>query len=464
MGNPRIHREAIERLGDYFSGRLVSPESVEFDEVRSIFNGMIDSRPALVAQCASPEDVSAALGFATDNQLEVAVRAGGHSVAGMSTVGDGLVVDVRPLKGVEIDAERRVARVGAGATWGEFDARAQAHGLATTGGRVSTTGVAGFTLGGGSGWIERRCGLACDNLVSVDLVLANGQKVTASAAEHRDLFWALHGGGGNFGVATAFEFAIHPVGPTVLAGLLLWSSEAAPQVTRAYRDVAESAPENFGSGLVMLHGPPEDFIPPHLRGELLCAIAMCHDGPMADGDMLLSPLRALSPEVDLVSPMPYVDFQCMLDDPPGRRNYWGAEYLSALSDDAVSTFLGSAAQIRSSLAQSNLIPWGGAVARVTSADTPMTNRDAAWVFHPFAVWESADDDGDNIEWARNAIAGMRQFATGGVYLNFIGDEGADRVRAAYGDANYARLSEIKAEYDPDNVFHRNQNIKPATSL
>ena len=186
MGNPRIHREAIERLGDYFSGRLVSPESVEFDEVRSIFNGMIDSRPALVAQCTSPEDVSAALGFATDNQLEVAVRAGGHSVAGMSTVDDGLVVDVRPLKGVDIDAEERVARVGAGATWGEFDARAQAHGLATTGGRVSTTGVAGFTLGGGSGWIERRCGLACDNLVSVDLVLANCQKVRASAAEHRD--------------------------------------------------------------------------------------------------------------------------------------------------------------------------------------------------------------------------------------------------------------------------------------
>jgi FAD/FMN-containing dehydrogenase len=452
---------AVDRLAARFSGRLLTPGGSGYAEARELFNGMIATRPALIAQCADAEDVAAALAVARGAELEVAVRAGGHSVAGMSSVEAGVVIDVRPLKEVSIDVAGRVARVGAGVTWGEFDAAAQVYGLATTGGRVSTTGVAGFTLGGGSGWIERRYGLACDSLLSVDVVLADGELVTASPDLHPDLFWALHGGGGNFGVATSFEFNLHPVGPTVLAGLLLWPAAAGQVVAETYRQVAEGAPDRFGSGLVMLHAPPEDFVPAHLHGQLVCAIAVCYDGPIPEGDALIAPLRSLRPEADLVGPMSYTDFQCMLDDPPGRRNYWGADYLADLTNDAITVFLASAADIRSPLAQTNLIPWGGAVARVTDADTPMTNRDAAWVFHPFAVWEQADDDEANIVWARASIADMRQFATGGIYLNFIGNEGTDRVRAAYGDNNYQRLSAIKAHYDPDNVFHRNQNIKPA---
>jgi FAD/FMN-containing dehydrogenase len=451
----------VDHLATLVTGRLLTSMTAGYEAERVLHNGMIVTRPALIAQCADADDVTAVLAFAEQRRLDVAVRAGGHSVAGMSSVEGGVVIDVRPMKDISIDADRRIARVGGGVTWGEFDVAAQAHGLATTGGRVSTTGIAGFTLGGGSGWIERQCGLACDNLVSVDLVLADGRHITASRDEHPELFWALHGGGGNFGVATSFEFALHPVGPIVLAGLMMWPAAAAPDVARAYRALADSAPENLGSGLVMLHAPGEDFVPGHLQGQLVCAVGVCFNGPIDEGQEVIAPLRTLGPEIDLVGPMPYADFQCMLDDPPGLRNYWGADYLASLSDDAIGVFLESAADICSPLAQTNLIPWGGAVARVGPADTPMTNRDATWVFHPFAVWESEVDDDENIAWARQSISVMRQFTTGGIYLNFIGDEGNDRVRAAYGSENYDRLAAIKAEYDPANVFHRNQNIKPS---
>ncbi len=349
-------REAIDghpsfdQLAARFGERLLTPEATEFEEARAVFNGMIGWRPALIAQCATRQDVAAALAFADRARLEVAVRAGGHSVAGMSSVEDGIVLDVRPMNEISIDAAQRIARVGAGVTWGAFDRAAQTHGLATTGGRVSTTGVAGFTLGGGSGWLERRRGLACDNLISVDLVLASGEHVTASRDQQPDLFWALHGGGGNFGVATRFEFDLHPVGPTVLAGLMLWRSEAGPDVSRVYRHFAEHAPENLGSSLVMLYGPSEEFVPAHLRGRLVVAIAICYDGTISDGDALLAPLRELTPEADLVGPMQYADFQCMLDDPLGRRNYWGAEYFSELGDAALSAFLQSAGVMCSPLA------------------------------------------------------------------------------------------------------------------
>ncbi len=456
-----MSQAGIDQFAERFSGTALTRESPGYEDARTLFNAMIATRPAVIAQCATPDDVSAALAFARSSDLEIAVRAGGHSVAGMSSVEGGAVIDVRPMKEISVDPKQRRARVGAGVTWGEFDRAAQEHGLATTGGRVSTTGVAGFTLGGGSGWIERAHGLACDNLLSVDLVLANGDHVTASSKKHPELFWALHGGGGNFGVATSFEFRMHPVGPEVLAGLMVWPAAAGPDVAQAYRRVANDAPENLGSGLVNLTGPPEEFVPAHLQGQPACGLAILFNGPIAEGEALLAPLRALAPEVDLVGPMQYADFQCMIDDPPGMRNYWSADYLADLSDDAIAVFLKAGSAMRSPLAQNLMIPWGGAMARVSDADTPMSQRDAAWVFHPFAVWESAADDDANIAWARDSIADMRQFATGGTYLNFMGDEGADRVRAAYGDKNYARLAAIKAEYDPENLFHRNQNITPA---
>jgi len=451
---------AFDALAARFSGTLLAPGDANYEEARTVHNSMIDKQPALIAQCATPADVTAAIAFGCDARLEIAVRAGGHSVAGMSLSDGGTVIDVRPMKEIEIDPAARTARVGAGVTWGEFDRAAQEHGLATTGGRVSTTGVAGFTLGGGSGWIERKYGLACDNLRAVELVLANGDEVRASARENPELFWALHGGGGNFGVATTLEFDLHPVGPTVHAGLLLWPAASAPDVLHAYRDWAQAAPEELGSAVGFLTGPAEEFIPPHLQGQLLCAVIPCWFGPIESARDAVAPMRALGPEVDLVSDMPYADFQCMIDDPPGFRNYWSASYMRSLPDDAIATFLKASSDMRSPLCQNLMLPWGGAVARVSDTDTPMTQRNATWVYHPFAVWESPADDAANIAWARDAIADMDRFATDGIYLNFIGDEGPGRVKDAFGP-NYARLQAVKREYDPDNVFRLNQNITPA---
>ena len=440
---------------------LIGRDDSRFEETRSIFNRMIDKRPAVIARCASADDVIDALQLAARESYDVAVRAGGHSVAGMCLNEGGLVVDVRPMKQIEVDPAARQVRVGAGVTWGEFDRATQEHGLATTGGRVSTTGVAGLTLGGGSGWAERAFGLSCDNLVAVDLVTADGRKVTASEHEHPELFWALHGGGGNFGVATSFVFRLHPLGPLVTAGLLLWPGDAAPDVARAYRDYAFSAPDEFGSGLVFITGPPEDFVPAHLQGTTVLAIAAMWAGDAAEGVEAMAPLRALAPEVDLVGAMPYADFQCMLDDPPGKNNYWSADYHDTFPDDALDVFVKYGFERQSPFTQQILLPWGGAVARVSEEATPMTNRAVSWITHPFAVWEDDADNDKNIEWARSFRRDIARYANGGIYLNFIGDEGADRVRAAYGEAKYQRLSAIKGEWDPTNVFKGNQNIKPA---
>jgi FAD/FMN-containing dehydrogenase len=440
----------------------VTSQDARYDDERALFNGMIDKRPAVIAKCGSPADVVEALELATDEAYEIAVRAGGHSVAGMSSTDGGIVIDVRPMDGIEIDDAAMTARVGSGVTWGAFDRAAQEHGLATTGGRVSTTGVAGFTLGGGSGWLERRFGLACDSLLSVDLVTADGKRVTASESENPELFWGLHGGGGNFGVATSFTFRVHRVGPEVLAGLMIWPGDAGFDVGRAYRDLAYDAPDELGTGMVVLTGPPEEFVPAHLQGTTVVAVAVLWTGSAADGEAVIAPLRELRPEVDLVGPMPYADFQCMLDDPPGLRNYWTADYHDAFPDDALDVFIKYGFDRPSPVSQQILVPWGGAVARVGEDATPLANRTVRWLSHPFAVWEGEDGDAANIEWARGFRRDIAAYATGGVYLNFIGQEGQDRIRAAYGDAKYDRLAQLKAQWDPDNRFRGNQNIEPAT--
>jgi FAD/FMN-containing dehydrogenase len=439
---------------------LIRSGDATYDEARSVFNAMIDKRPAVIAQCGTAADVVQALEHAREHRYDIAVRAGGHSVAGMSVNDGGLVVDVRPMKDISVDVGARRVRVGAGVTWGEFDRATQEHGLATTGGRVSTTGVAGLTLGGGSGWLERKYGLTCDNLVSVDLVTADGREVTASETENAELFWALHGGGGNFGVATAFEFQLHPVGPIVYAGLMVWPGDAGREVSRLYRDVAYDAPDELGSGLVFLTGPPEEFIPEHLQGTTLVAIAMLWAGQVDDGEQAAKPFRELQPEVDLVGPMPYAELQCMLDDPPGLHNYWSADYHQEFPDDALDVFMKYGYERKSPNTQQLLMPWGGAVARVGEDDTPMTQRSVRWITHPFAMWENPADTEANIAWARAFRRDIAHYATGGIYLNFIGDEGEDRVRAAFGDEKYGRLAAIKAEWDPGNVFRGNQNIKP----
>lgn len=436
------------------------PGDPEYDERRALFNAMIDKRPRLIAGCETPSDVVDALDRARRDGLQVAVRAGGHSVAGMSTNDDGLVVDVRPMKQIEIDPVARRARVGAGVTWGELDPATQAHGLATTGGRVSTTGVAGFTLGGGSGWLERSHGLACDNLAAVELVTADGREVRADAEHQPELFWALHGGGGNFGVATVLEFELHPVGPDVQAGLMAWPLDAGADIARAYRQWAEAAPDALGSGLVVITAPPEEFVPPHLQGTKIVAVAGMWCGSVDDGADYFAGIRELEPVVDLVAPRPYAEFQRMIDDPPGNRHYWSADYHAALPDEALDVFLDGAASAPSPLTQQLALPWGGALARIPEDSTPLSRGDTAWLTHPFAVWEDAADDRVNIEWVRQFRRDIAPYTNGGVYLNFIGAEGDDRIRDAYGEEKLSRLVQVKTEYDPANVFRGNQNIRP----
>lgn len=440
---------------------LIRSGDAGYDEARTVYNAMIDRRPAVIARCATPKDVVDALELARTEGYAVAVRSGGHSVAGVSVNDGGLVVDVRPMKEATVDPGGRRIRVGGGVTWGELDRATQEHGLATAGGRVSTTGVSGLTLGGGSGWLERMYGLTCDSLISVDLVTADGDEVTASETENPDLFWALHGGGGNFGVATAFEFRLHPLGPEVLAGLMAWPADAAPEVCRRFRDVAYDAPDELGSGLVFLTGPPEPFIPEHLQGQMLVAIAGMWAGVVADGQEAVAPFRDLSPEVDLMGPMPYAAFQCMIDDPPGMFNYWTADYHDDLPDDALDVFIRYGLERPSPRTQQLMLPWGGAIARVAEDATPLTHRDVRWITHPFAVWEDPADTEASIAWARGFRRDIAVHASGGVYLNFIGEEGEDRVRAAFGEEKYRRLAAIKGEWDPGNVFQGNQNIKPS---
>ncbi|MEU0881837.1 FAD-binding oxidoreductase [Lentzea sp. NPDC005914] len=449
----------MDSLRAAFSGTLLTPHDHAYEDARAVFNSAIDTRPAVIAQCDNTADVREALAYAQRAGMPVAVRSGGHSVAGASLVQDGLVLDMRRMNAVSISPDARSAVVGGGATWAAFDQAVQPLGVATTGGRVSTTGVAGLTLGGGSGWLERKYGLACDDLLAVDLVLADGRTVTASETEHPDLFWALHGGGGNFGVATSFTFRLHPL-PEFSFALMLWPAGEGEAPIRAYREFAESAPEEIGGGALFLTGPPEEFVPAELVGKLCCGILVTYMGKADDLPALIAPLTALNPRTAVVTDIPYAVFQSMLDAPSGFRNYWSGEYLRSLPDEAVHAFCAASARmITPSPSQQGMIPWGGAVAR-NAADWPMANRDTPWVAHPLGLWADPADDHRARDWARHVKDVLAPWTTGAVYLNFIGDEGADRVIAGYGRQNYDRLAGIKAEYDPGNVFNLWHNIVP----
>jgi FAD/FMN-containing dehydrogenase len=441
---------------------LFEPGEPEYAEACTLFNSMIERRPALVARCSSPEAVAAALALGRERELAIAVRAGGHSVAGLSLIDDGLVIDVRGMDEIEISPKQRVARVGAGATWSQLDRATQPHGLATTGGRVSSTGVAGLTLGGGSGWLERKHGLACDNLLAVELVTAAGEQVRASEDENPELFWALRGGGGNFGVATAFEFRLHPIEAEVYAGLALWPAARGRELLALYRDIMRDAPEGLSLAFVYLTAPAEDDIPEHLHGRQAVAIAGMYAGPVAEGEEHMRAVREFGPpEADFFGPMPYADFQCMIDDPPGYRNYWTAEHLTDMPDAAIEAIARRSEQLPAGPAQLFIVSWGGAVRRVSQDASPLSGRDATFVVHPFALWEDAADDEEMIAWARAFRGDLSDFATGAVYLNFIGDEGAARVKAGYGPSSYERLARVKAAWDPESVFRGSGYVAPA---
>jgi len=460
MASPSKAGAALTALREDLTGDVLAPGDPGYDDTRAVFNAMIDRRPAVIAQCANEADVARSVRFARDLDLPIAIRGGGHSVAGMAVNDGGLVIDLRRMNEVTVYRAAQSVRVQGGALMSHLDRATQPYALATTGGRVSTTGVAGFVLGGGSGWLDRTHGLAVDNLIGVDLVTADGTAVHASADQNPELFWALHGGGGNFGVATSLTLRLHEL-PAFSMALLLYLPEFAREVTRTYREVIEAGPDEASGAIIHLTGPPEEFVPPHLVGQLLCCALLTYAGAEADMRKLAEPLLALPHEAAIVTAIPYADLQCMLDDPPGMRNYWSAEYLTSAPDDFVDVFcaLGDALPVPTGT-QHVLFPLGGAIAD-GPADYPVPYRDSPWAVHPFGVWEDPADDERCVQWVRDVRTAVRPWSTGAVYLNFIGDEGAERVIAGLGTENARRLASVKRQYDPDNVFRFNHNIVPA---
>jgi FAD/FMN-containing dehydrogenase len=451
---------------DAFAGNVLTPEDAGYDAARAVFNGAIDRRPAYIAQVADAQDVAAALRFAQELGLPVAVRSGGHSGAGFGVIDDGVVVDVRALKRIEIDLARSTVRAGAGLTWGELDAATQAHGLAVTGGRMSTTGIAGLTLGSGSGWLERKHGLTADSVLGATLVTADGDVVRADAHQHPDLFWALRGGGGNFGVVTEFEFALHPVGPLLLGGLLLFEYSRAAEVLAAYREIMATAPDELGGCAQLFRAPPAPFVPPELVGEPVVGIVVAaveEIGPAADA--LVAPLRALAPMIDVVGPMPYVALQQMIDEgcPHGMQNHWRAAFLDDLPDSAIASAVELCEAIPSPLTVVLLQPLGGAYARVEEGSTALGHRDARWAFHALSLWPDPADDAVNRDWTKRLAEALLPYGSGAAHPNYVSDPAVDRARAFYGDATYERLVAVKDRWDPRNVFAANQNIRPSAS-
>ena len=448
---------------DGFLGEVVTPSDPGYEAARAVWNGSVDRRPAIIARARDARDVQAALRFALAEDLPFAVRAGGHSLAGFSTLDDGLVIDLRPLKGIEVDPLARRVRAGAGLLWGELDAATQAHGLAVTGGRISDTGVAGLTLGSGSGWLERRHGLSADSLVGATVVTASADVVHASEREHPDLFWALRGGGGNFGIVTEFEFALHEVGPEILAGLLLFEWERAAEVLAAYRDVMDAADDDLGGCAVLQLAPPAPFVPPGLVGRPVLGLTVAAFAEPARAEELIAPLRALAPVVDAVAPMPYTALQQMLDEanPHGRLGDFESAFMDELSDGAIEAALTAGVAIPSPHTVVMIQPLGGAYGRVPEEATALPHRDALWMYHALSLWEDPEDTRANRAGTRVFVEAMAPFARRSTHPNHVGSDSSERVRSFYGPATYERLVAVKDRWDPGNVFCRNQNIRPS---
>jgi FAD/FMN-containing dehydrogenase len=455
---------SADGLAAEFSGHLLRPGDDGYEEGRRVWNGMYDRRPALIAKCASTADVVLAVGFARERDLPIAVRSGGHGVAGHAVCDGGLVVDFSSMKAIEVDPVGRTARAEAGVLWGQLDTVTQGFGLATVGGIVTHTGVAGLTLGGGIGWLMRKHGATVDNLLSAEVVTADGRVVTASADEHPELFWGLRGGGGNFGIVTAFEYRLHPVGPTVLAGPVLYPLAEAPDVLRAYRDVAGNAPDELTTILNLRLAPSLPGVPGDVRGTPVVMIGACYAGALEDGARVVEPLRTLgTPVADLLVPRPYVELQGIGDAavPHGWHYYWKTVEVPPFTDAAIETLVEHAAQQTSPRSYCIVFQLGGALGRVGDTETAFTQRDAAFNVNINAVWTEDEPDADeHVAWTRAYFDAMQEHASGRAYVNFLGDEGADRVREAYGTETYDRLVALKRAYDPDNVFRLNQNIPP----
>jgi FAD/FMN-containing dehydrogenase len=460
----KLTDEALSAFAHGLRGRIAVAGSDDYEQARTVWNAMIDRRPALAVRCAGAADVARAVRLAREKDMVIAVRGGGHNIAGNAVCEGGLQIDLSLMKSVRVDPARRTARVEPGVTLGEFDKEAQAFSLATPLGINSTTGVAGLTLGGGFGWLSRRYGLSIDNLVSADVVTASGDLLTASETENADLFWGIRGGGGNFGVVTSFEFKLHPIGPDVLAGLIVHPLDAAKDVMRFHRDFIESVPDEFVCWFVMRQAPPLPFLPPEWHGKEILALAVCYCGDVEEGERIAKPLREFGkPIADIVSRMPYTAWQTVLDPllTPGARNYWKSHDFAGLSDGLIEVMMDHARRIPDPQTEIACAQLGGAVARVPRSATAYNHRDGKYVMNVHGRWADPAKDEACVAWARSLWRETQPFATGSVYVNFLTQEEneTERLRAAYGE-NYDRLVALKNKYDPTNLFGVNQNIRP----
>jgi FAD/FMN-containing dehydrogenase len=451
----------VKDLKGRVRGPILRPEDPGFDEARSVWNAMIDRRPALIVRCLGTADVIAGVNAAREHGLPLSIKGGGHNIAGLAVCEGGLMLDMSLMRGVWVNPSERLARAQAGSLLGDVDSETQVHGLAAVLGFVSATGCAGLTLGGGFGYLTRRFGWTTDNLVSVDLVTAAGRPLRASARENSDLFWGLCGGGGNFGVATSFEYALHPVGPDVVAGAMAWRGEEAADVLEMYRAVVASAPRELTCVAGLRLAPPAPWIAKDVHGKPIVALFVCYSGSLADADRVIAPIKAFGrPVGDILQQRSYVSQQMLLDatQPKGRRYYWKSEYLRAIEPDVTARAIEHAARIVSPHSAILIFPVGGALSERPEDYSAVGNRDASAVLNISSAWEHAKDDAQNIEWARETWRDMRRFSTGGTYINFLTeDEGDDRTRAAY-RTNYERLAQVKAAWDPTNLFRTNKNI------
>ena len=444
-------------------GNVCLPQEAGYDEARTIWNAMIDRHPGAVVRCTGAADIVAAVRFAREHGLLLAVRGGGHNIAGNAVCEGGLLIDLSLMRSVRVDPASRTARVEPGATLGDFDKEAQAFGLATPLGINSTTGVAGLTLGGGFGWLSRKFGLAADNLISADVVTAEGKLVRASETENSDLFWAIRGGGGNFGVVSSFEFRLHPVGPMVLSGLIVHPFARAKELLARYRHVASKAPDELTVWVVLRQAPPLPFLPAEVHGKEVLVFAVCYMGDEASGQRALEPLRALGqPIADVIGMQPYAAWQTAFDPllTPGAYNYWKSHNFVELSDGLLDALTSHATRLPTPECEIFIGQLGGATSRVALDATAYPHRNANFVMNVHTRWREQADERRSIDWARQLFAETAPHATGGVYVNFMPEDEIDRVSSAYG-ANYARLTALKAKYDPGNLFRLNQNVRPS---
>ncbi|MFW6075038.1 MAG: FAD-binding oxidoreductase [Chloroflexota bacterium] len=453
----------VDELSKTFQGKIIQPGDPDYDDARSLWNGMIDKKPALIAQCASDEDVAAAIKFARENDIPLSVKGGGHGVAGKAIVDDGIVIDLSAMNAVHVDPVAKRARVQGGAKLGDVDRETQAHGLVTTAGIVSTTGVAGLTLGGGLGYLARKFGLAADNLISAHVVTADGKRIHASEDEHSDLLWALRGGGANFGVVTQFEFQLHELGPEVMTAQAFHPFKDAKDLLRYYRDFLADAPDELGLYFLVLNVPPMDPFPEEWHGEPAVLLLGCYAGPVEEGREVLAPLETHgNPILSVVAPMPYTALQSNFDAgfPEGPRYYWKSHIVRELTDEAIDTFIEKSLPLDGGYSATGIESMGGAISRVDPRATAFPHRDGRFACSAFAGWTDPADDEKLIAWARDFYDAMKPHGTGGVYVNYQAPE--EDVGPAY-RSNYERLQQVKARYDPDNLFRSNQNITPVST-